>query len=124
MDAVKTQPLAPRPAPLAQIQISPTLTITPDPIVLDQLNDQTIGALESWLADSQTLCSNCAPNALAPLLGMVGIQASRETLTAQAFLTDYFSGNLQLRSDKHEAGFSGAAHPTRWPEWPTCWARP
>ena len=76
--------------------ITDLLAIQPSPAVLAQLNDETIGAIESWLKDPQTLCSNCAPNALAPMLSMVGVQVSRETLTAQAFLVDYLSGNLTL----------------------------
>ena len=85
------------------VEITPGLAIEPDPTVLAALDEPTISAIESWLADPQTLCSNCAPNALAPMLSMVGVRVSRETLTTQAFLTDYLSGNLEVtKSQSHK----------------------
>ncbi|MBI3010855.1 MAG: hypothetical protein HYY57_07720, partial [Candidatus Omnitrophica bacterium] len=81
------------------IQIVPGLTVVPPTPALAQLNETEIQSFETWLKDENTLCSNCASNALAPMLEMVGRSVSRETLTAQAFLVDYLSGNLQLKSD-------------------------
>ena len=59
-----------------------------------RVEEQTIASIAAWLKQPETLCSNCAPSALAPMLGMVGIAASRETLTTQAFLIDYRSGHV------------------------------
>ncbi|MDP3703201.1 MAG: cysteine peptidase family C39 domain-containing protein, partial [Candidatus Omnitrophota bacterium] len=81
-----------------RVQIAPELAVTPATPELTRLNEVEIQAFESWLKDAETLCSNCAPNALAPRLEMVGRPVSRELLTTQAFLLDYLTGNLQLRS--------------------------
>ena len=79
-------------------EITPMLHVTPAASVIDALNDETIGQIQAWLGQPQTVCSNCAPNALAPMLDMVGVSVSRETLTTQAFLVDYLSGTLQRPS--------------------------
>ena len=80
----------------SSLEIAPNLSITPASPDLARLNEPEIQMVEQWLASPDTLCSNCAPNALAPLLSMVGVPVSRETLTAQAFLVDYLSGNLGI----------------------------
>ncbi|PIQ84256.1 MAG: hypothetical protein COV75_03075, partial [Candidatus Omnitrophica bacterium CG11_big_fil_rev_8_21_14_0_20_63_9] len=89
---------APRPTPHAPVSMMPGLDVTPAVPTLTQLNETEIQAFETWLRQPESLCSNCAPNALAPMLGRVGISASREILTSQAFLLDYLGGNLQLRA--------------------------
>jgi len=91
------QPPAPSPE---RVTIMPGLVVTPASPDLVRLNEGEIQAFESWLKDPQTLCSNCAPNALAPMLEMVGRPVSRELLTTQAFLLDYLSGRLELRGDR------------------------
>ena len=78
------------------ITISPNLSIQPDPTVVQSLDEVKIATIESWLKAPETLCSNCASNALAPMLEMVGRPVSRETLTAQGFLVDYLTGKLHV----------------------------
>ena len=80
---------------LEPITIAPDLTITPASPELLRLNEPEIQAFETWLADPETLCSSCAPAALAPLLGERGISVSLETLASQAVLAEYLTGNLQ-----------------------------
>ncbi len=80
------------------VAVAPGLSVQPAPAIAEGLNGPSIDSLETWLRNPETLCSNCAPNALAPLLETAGIAVSRETLTAQAVLTEYLSGRLQNRS--------------------------
>jgi len=87
------------------IEITVGLTVEPDPAVLARLDEPAIGSIASWLREPETLCSNCAPNALAPMLGQVGISVSRETLTAQAFLADYLTGHLREECQKNSIDY-------------------
>ena len=87
--------LQPQEAP-GPIVITDGLTVEP-PTPLTGIKEEEIASLQSWLRAPETLCGNCAPNALAPLLGMVGVPVTRDTLTAEGFLVEYLSGNL----DRH-----------------------
>ncbi len=110
----------PVPTP-STVDVAPGLRVQLAQGLAEPLTAPAIDSLEAWLRQPETLCSNCAPNALAPLLETVGIAVSRETLTAQAVLADYLSGHLatremasaqksELRSQKSEERFSGVLY--------------
>ncbi|MBI4355539.1 MAG: hypothetical protein HY597_03695, partial [Candidatus Omnitrophica bacterium] len=71
------------------------------------LTPEQIVELEAWLRRPSTLVQNCAANALAPVLEMVGRAAPRDQLTAEAVLVDLVEGRLTSASSEQRAASRG-----------------